>query len=348
MENEPLKTSWEAPLALESVERENTCGNVVHIEPSGTGQSEANIHPSNLSKRQLKRQQKRHAYEAYREERKVRRREKRKAGQERRRARIEAGEPPDTSTLRKRRPRKQVHVPLTFIIDASFDSLMTEAEAVSLAAQISRCYSCLKSSSRRPKMAIANFRGRLRERYDGPMRGQYKSWTGVRFCEEGVKEVGNMAAEWMDAIPQTAIYENWPNSSEDVRDEPETAIKQTKLVYLTADSPNVLTSLSPHTSYVVGGLIDRNRHKGRCYRTALEAGIETARLPIDEYIQLSSRKVLTINHVVEIMIQWMETGDWEKSFLDIIPARKGAAAKEHDGFSDEGGEEAAPLADEAA
>lgn len=34
------------------------------------------------------------------------------------------------------------------------------------------------------------------------------------------------------------------------------------LVYLSADSPNILTHLEPGTVYVVGGLIDRNRFKG--------------------------------------------------------------------------------------
>jgi len=69
-----------------------------------------------------------------------------------------------------------------------------------------------------------------------------------------------------------------------------------KLVYLTSDSPNVLEAVTPDKYYIIGAIVDRNRLKGATYNQALEQGIATARLPIDEYLQMSTRKVLTINH----------------------------------------------------
>lgn len=96
------------------------------------------------------------------------------------------------------------------------------------------------------------------------------------------------------------------------------------IVYLTSDSPNTLNRLEPNTSYIVGGIVDKNRHKGLCYKRACERGIETARLPIGEYMTMQSRSVLTINHVVEIMLKWLETGNWGESFLTVIPKRKEA------------------------
>ena len=37
---------------------------------------------------------------------------------------------------------------------------------------------------------------------------------------------------------------------------------------------------------------------------------------------MASRHVLTINQVLEIMLQWLESQDWEKAFMHVIPKRK--------------------------
>lgn len=99
------------------------------------------------------------------------------------------------------------------------------------------------------------------------------------------------------------------------------------IVYLTSDSPHILDRLSPNTSYIIGGIVDKNRHKGICYRRACERGIPTAKLPIGEYMTMQSRSVLAVNHVVQIMLKWLETGDWGEAFLSVIPKRKEAKLK---------------------
>ena len=37
---------------------------------------------------------------------------------------------------------------------------------------------------------------------------------------------------------------------------------------------------------------------------------------------MATRHVLTVNQVLEIMLRWLEKGDWEKAFMDVIPKRK--------------------------
>jgi tRNA (guanine9-N1)-methyltransferase len=103
------------------------------------------------------------------------------------------------------------------------------------------------------------------------------------------------------------------------------------IIYLTSDSPHTLDVLSPFTTYVIGGIVDKNRHKGLCYKRAMARDIPTARLPIGEYMTMQSRSVLTTNHVAEIMLRWLEYGDWAKAFLRVIPKRKEARLKPNHG-----------------
>ncbi|KFY44135.1 hypothetical protein V494_01621 [Pseudogymnoascus sp. VKM F-4513 (FW-928)] len=116
-----------------------------------------------------------------------------------------------------------------------------------------------------------------------------------------------------------------PASTPQIPDIPIPTIPQ--IVYLSSDSEHTLDSLSPYTTYVIGGIVDKNRHKGLCHRRANELGIPTAKLPIGEYMQMQSRTVLTTNHVVEIMANWLETGDWGEAFLTAIPKRKEAVLR---------------------
>lgn len=63
------------------------------------------------------------------------------------------------------------------------------------------------------------------------------------------------------------------------------------LVYLTADSETVLDELDLKKIYIVGGLVDRNRWKGITMKKAEEQGIQTAKLPIGNYLKMSSSQV---------------------------------------------------------
>ncbi|KAI5198600.1 hypothetical protein E4T39_06693 [Aureobasidium subglaciale] len=110
---------------------------------------------------------------------------------------------------------------------------------------------------------------------------------------------------------------------------------QAETIYLSADSDYTLTELKPFSTYIIGGLVDKNREKGICAARAQAAGIKTARLPIGDYLAMASRKVLTTNHVHEIMLRWLECGDWGEAFMKVIPKRKGGQLK---GYVGEGGE----------
>ena len=56
-------------------------------------------------------------------------------------------------------------------------------------------------------------------------------------------------------------------------------------------------------------------------------GIRTAKLPIAEHVKLTGSRILTVNHVVNILVKWIGCGDWKTALLESIPARKRTAAE---------------------
>ena len=76
------------------------------------------------------------------------------------------------------------------------------------------------------------------------------------------------------------------------------------LVYLTADSENCISELEPSKAYIIGGIVDRNRYKNLTFDKAVKDGIQHAKLPIGDHVQLKTSTVLTVNHVFDICCEW--------------------------------------------
>ncbi|XP_051125329.1 tRNA (guanine(9)-N1)-methyltransferase-like [Andrographis paniculata] len=120
--------------------------------------------------------------------------------------------------------------------------------------------------------------------------------------------------EMQEQLKQIPGYDKWIMEKEDRSYAEVFQEEKENLVYLTADSDNILEELDPKEIYIVGGLVDRNRFKGLTAMKAKEQGIRTARLPIETYIKMSSSQVLTVNQVVEILLKFLGTKDWRDSF----------------------------------
>ncbi|TVU28313.1 hypothetical protein EJB05_19826, partial [Eragrostis curvula] len=106
--------------------------------------------------------------------------------------------------------------------------------------------------------------------------------------------------------------------------------RKENLVYLTADAETMLDDLDMSKIYIIGGLVDRNRWKGITLKKAAEQGIQSAKLPIGNYLKMSSSQVLTVNQVFEIMLKFVETRDWKTAFFHVIPQRKRGDAEAGD------------------
>ena len=100
------------------------------------------------------------------------------------------------------------------------------------------------------------------------------------------------------------------------------ADRRASLVYLSADSPHELGALSPDDVYVVGGIVDRNRHKGLTQDGAAAAGVRTARLPLAAHCALAGSSVLTVNQVFELLLAMRELQDWRAACDRVVPKRK--------------------------
>ena len=44
-------------------------------------------------------------------------------------------------------------------------------------------------------------------------------------------------------------------------------------------------------------------------------------------MQMAGRFILATNHVSDIMVRWLELGDWGEAFERVIPKRKGGILK---------------------
>ncbi|XP_075400109.1 tRNA methyltransferase 10 homolog A isoform X1 [Tenrec ecaudatus] len=239
-----------------------------------------------ISKRQMKKLIKQKQWEEQRELRKQKRKEKRKRKKLERQCQLDSN---SDGHDRKRIRRDAVHSALRLVIDCSFDDLMVLKDIKKLHKQIQRCYAENRRALHPVQFYLTSHGGQLKKNMDENDKG-WVNWKDIHIKPEHYSEL----------------------------------IKKEDLIYLTSDSPNVLKKLDESKAYVIGGLVDHNHHKGVTYKQASDYGIEHAQLPLGNFVKMNSRKVLAVNHVFEIILEYLETRDWQEAFFTILPQRKGA------------------------
>lgn len=261
--------------------------------------------PEGMTKRQWKRILKQQRWEETKDEYNQKKREKKKAARQRRRERIQEAEANGESTeellnyhqLRRSKilPNEQIETDIRIVMDCEFDELMNEKEIVSLSNQITRSYSAKKHCKYNLQLDISSFNKTLKSRFEKSV-PQYDRWTNINFVEND---------RLQEILPM---------------DDPQ---KLSQCVYLTADTDQVIDTLEPHHTYIIGGIVDKNRHKNLCVNKAQELGLRVGRLPIDKFIQMNGRQVLATSHVFELCCKWFESDkDWGKAFNEVLPPRK--------------------------
>ena len=99
-----------------------------------------------------------------------------------------------------------------------------------MTSQLTRCHAENKRSLKPVEILITSLNQRLGERMETALKGVHRQWKGV-----------NVSSEPYETVLGDVGMEN--------------------LVYLTADSENVIQTLEKDKVYILGGLVDKNRHK---------------------------------------------------------------------------------------
>lgn len=241
-----------------------------------------------LTKRQRKKLLKQQKYEEIKKMRKEKRKQKKQLKREQRELEGDKDAQPinDQPVIKYRTMDSPDALPLKIAIDLSFDDLMSDKDISKLTKQLQRCYSLNRRSQHPLQLYFTSFGDKCKKRLD-ELQGHYVSWD-VHIKTDHLTEI-------------------FPTE---------------EIVYLTSDSSNVLTDFDMSKTYVIGGLVDHNHHKGLCYNLAVAKGLGHAQLPIGDYFKMTTRTVMTVNQVYEIIMHYMESKDWQDAFVKVMPQRK--------------------------
>eukprot|EP00884_Botryococcus_braunii_P017179 jgi/Botrbrau1/4144/Bobra.0192s0015.2 len=174
------------------------------------------------------------------------------------------------------------------IIDMGFGTYMRDGEIRSLCKQVQYSYSYSTKTEKPAHLILTSCTDRIKARMESTCSGYNR---------------------WPISVHEQCYSKVFEGKLED-------------LVYLTPDSHNVVEELDPAKAYIVGGLVDRNRHKGLCYDKAVSQGVATARLPLAQHLALMGSPVLAVNHVVAILVEFQRTKDWGAALQTVVPPRK--------------------------
>ncbi|XP_048147236.1 tRNA methyltransferase 10 homolog B isoform X1 [Corvus hawaiiensis] len=180
-------------------------------------------------------------------------------------------------------------------VDLGVGGSMTEKESGRLASQIRRLYGANRRAARPFWLCLTGFA------------------AGTPIYEQCFRMNDGFAGYLMDTTPQSYL-DLFPLDA---------------IVYLTPDSENVLEDIDPDKVYVLGGLVDESIHKQLTLRRAREQSLQTARLPIREYMVKAPNarnyhsETLAINQVFDVLSTYYNTRSWPAALRAGVSSGKG-------------------------
>lgn len=256
--------------------------------------------PPEISKTQRKKLAKRQLYlERRKDQRKVEREKRKARKRELAQQREKNGEP--TPVPKKKILMSESDNKFRVVIDMDFNDYMTEQEIAKAVKQLGRIYALNRHSDSPCQLYFSSLKGKIRDRFAITNAG-YKSWD-INISESDYTEL------FID-------HEEPAKNSKD------------QIVYLTGDSEETLPAVDDLLKdnskiFVIGGLVDHNRHKNLCLTRAKERNIKTAQIPIKNNVQLCQRHILSTVTVFELMLNVLGLRkQWPDALRASIPKRK--------------------------
>lgn len=151
-------------------------------------------------------------------------------------------------------------------------------EVNSMCSQLNHTHSANKKTTRPiAHLLVTGLNGRTKERLDSMNDKAYLRWKGVDWWEEGYERLwegiprGDASESVDSSIPapgdtaQTAGDHEFSTGSlklpEKGSESKEHTAAKDSVIYLTADSENEIAELREGETYIIGGIVDRNRYK---------------------------------------------------------------------------------------
>lgn len=181
------------------------------------------------------------------------------------------------------------------VFDFDYQLYMEEDEFKSLFLQIAMCYGLNKTNKNKINYYLTNYGNSIKE-------GLEKMGAKYWHCHQSEKPF---------YLLDDLIHYKKP------------------FVYLSPDSPNELEEVSDDNIYIIGGLVDKpvikNRSLLRFNQINEENGhlikINSARLPLDKYVDNLRCPALNINTVAEILSYKRDGLSWENAIDKALPNR---------------------------
>lgn len=299
-ESPEVSQSEKCQLTHQQVKPENeitTTGEILNND-----RDQAEIVLSKNQQKRLARLQK--SLETRPERRKAEREKKKLKKRELARQRLENGEP--IPEPRKYKLMAESSNKFRVVIDMDFEEYMTEDEMSKAAKQVGRIYAANRHCENPCQLYVTSLKGKVRDRFSITNSG-YRNWD-IHISEQ----------DYIDLFSCDKL---------DKSDE-EVGNVEGNIIYLSGDAdeslPEVDDILSDEsTIFVIGGLVDHNRHKDLCRNRAMKRNIKTARLPVREHIKLSQRHIFSTFTVFDILLNVLGSRkQWVDAFVASIPKRK--------------------------